>query len=376
MNPEDVPESIGYLKDACGLDFGWGPTSTVQYLLEHLHITGGYSWTVSIVLLGVAVRAVIFPLLITAAKESQKMRDFNGVLKPIQAEYTAAKDKGDQQKMAAAAQRLMAVRKEFGLKFRRAFYAPALQLPLGFGCWRLLRNAADLPVPGFVTESWLWTTDLTFSDPYFIAPAVAAALIWLTMRTNSRANATPGAASFMVIVLKILPALSFVFMAFQPGAVQLYFIASSSVGLASAVILQRAPIRAYFGMPPLPSATSQIPIASGPNPAKPTSQSSVTKQIGGLHRRSIVERKAEAQQAATAKQDPSKKISIIDKGVNWGKKHVAETRTATGELATKFGLVAKDGGAKERIAKEEDAEAKMKDTLERQRRQRNQSMKR
>lgn len=363
VNPEDVPERIGYLYEACGLDFGWGPTSTMQFLLEHLHITGGFSWTASIVLLGLAVRAVVFPFLITAAKQTQKMRDFNVVLQPIQAEYQAAKEKGDQKKMAQSAQRLISVKKEFGLQIRKAFYAPMLQIPLGFGCWRLLRNAADLPVPGFVTESWLWTTDLTFSDPYFIAPVTSAALIWLTM--------------------KILPFVTFFFMTLQPGAVQLYFVASSSVGLASAVILQRSSVRAFFGMPPLApaaSATSKIPIISGPNPAKPAPKPTniVSQTTGGLHRRSIVDRKAEAERAArlpAEKTASGKEISPIDKFVNWGKRHVKDVRTAGGQIAKGVGLT-EGTQARKLMEQEEQVEARTRETLERQRRERNSSMRR
>lgn len=32
-----IPEQIGYLKDL-GLDYGWGPTSFVQWLIENIHV--------------------------------------------------------------------------------------------------------------------------------------------------------------------------------------------------------------------------------------------------------------------------------------------------------------------------------------------------
>jgi len=30
-----IPERIGYLKEVCGMDFGWGTTSIFQWVLEH-----------------------------------------------------------------------------------------------------------------------------------------------------------------------------------------------------------------------------------------------------------------------------------------------------------------------------------------------------
>src|SRR5581483_2371770 len=69
---EQIPERIGYLKEACGLDFGWGPSSMMEWILEHIHIWGGFSWTASIVLLGIGLRASLFPTLVMSAAQSAR----------------------------------------------------------------------------------------------------------------------------------------------------------------------------------------------------------------------------------------------------------------------------------------------------------------
>lgn len=370
------------MKQVCGLDFGWGPTSSVQFVLEGLHITGGFSWTTSIILLGFAVRAMVFPFLIGAAKETQKMRDMKDVITPIQAEYTAAQAKQDRQKMALAAQRLIAVRKEFNSKPLRAFLPPLVQIPFGFGCWRLLRNAAEHPVPGFVTESWLWTSDLTFSDPFYISPIISAALIYLTLKINSRVNANPSTENLQMWLRRGLPILSFIFVSFQPGAVQLYFVASSVVGLASAFILQQAPIRRYFDMPPLNPASSPTPVPSATTSIGTPS----TTVVGGLHRRSLAERAAEAKAAAEAaarKAEYEKQISGIDRGVNKFKQAAAAGNIVNAVKKgweTKFGMKGaiesnvEKSVEKQRAQKAEEYEARMRQTLNEKRRLRNEKM--
>lgn len=355
----------------------------MQFVLEHLHIDGGYSWTTSIVLLGIAVRAMLFPALVTAAKETQKMRDMKPILAPIQEEYTAAKAKQDQQKMGVAAQRLMAVRQEFNLKLWKAFLPPMLQIPFGFGCWRLLRNSANVPVPGFVTESWLWTTDLTFSDPYFIAPATSALLIWLTMRSNARVNANVANMGVMSLLQKVLPVATLVFMSFQPGAVQLYFMSSSAVGLLSTTMLQQKPIRAYLNMPPLPDPDSQpaptpTPSPTGSKTAKSTSsiaRATAPPVTGGLHRQSLAARAAEAERAAKAAAEQAERDnrSNIDKAVDtvkgWGtgvKSWTKDAAESTGFAANKEKMIKQN-----RDSKAEEYEERMRRELDQRRIERN-----
>ena len=49
---------------------------------------------------------------------------------------------------------------------------PAIQVPLAYGMFRLTRNMASLPVPGFEDGGVLWFRDLTVSDPFFLLPMI------------------------------------------------------------------------------------------------------------------------------------------------------------------------------------------------------------
>lgn len=325
-NIEDIPERIGYLKEICGLDFGWGPTATMEWVLEHTHIWAGLSWTTSIVLLGIALRSTMFPFLIGSAEQSGRMRKMATEMKPVQDAYREAARNQDRMKMSQLQLEMRAIKKTHGVDLKKAFYPLLIQLPFGFGAWRLLRNCATLPVPGFITESWLWTSDLTFSDPYFIMPAISSVMIYVTLKMN--ANASQGSASVggpdaMAILRKAMPVLSFAFVSFQPGAVQLYFVSSAATGLATAWILQNAAVRRYLKLPilakdePLPNAPASssngadAPLTSAAAAAFMRTKSS----SGGKSRAQILEEQARALEEQEAKAAQENR-SGIDKAVD------------------------------------------------------------
>lgn len=320
QNIEDVPERIGYLKEVCGLDFGWGPSSMVEWTLEHIHIWGGLSWTASAITLGLLIRAVMVPMMISSARETSKMREMQPIIKPLVEQAQAARAKGDSKKALELQREVQVIRKEFDFKIWKAFVPIVIQLPFGFGAWRVLRNAASLPVPGFVTESWLWTSDLSFSDPYFILPAMAGGLIFLTFKTNRKANrSADGVESsqthFTNLMMKVLPFITVAFMSVQPGAVQLYIVASSSMALATAQAMTNSAFRRMVRLPELPAENS----TSGSSSAE--RQEPVIKPTAGMNtRRHNIHPTIEAT-SRTVSEAPQldSNRSVIDKVVDAGK---------------------------------------------------------
>lgn len=86
--------------------------------------------------------------------------------------------------MAEAQAEISALHKAYNIKYSRMIIPVLLQIPLQFASFRVLRNMAELPVPAFQTENWLWTQDLTHGDPFFILPVVNATIIYLTIKVR------------------------------------------------------------------------------------------------------------------------------------------------------------------------------------------------
>ncbi len=177
-----VTEHIGYLKDL-GLDYGWGPTAFVETLLEHVHVWTGTPWWASIVLTAVFVRLVMFKAYVNASDTSARLAIITPLVKPIQARISAAKAARDRQAMLAATAEIQDTYRSAGVQLWR-LAVPMLQIPLGFGTFRLMRGMADLPVPGLDTQGLLWLQDLTLSDPLFILPIVTAGAFHYTFKVG------------------------------------------------------------------------------------------------------------------------------------------------------------------------------------------------
>ena len=179
-----IPERIGYLKEVCGIDFGWGPSSVMETVIEQIHITGGFSWAVSIALMAAVTRTVIFLASLSASDASARSRVAQPLMAPIQARLKEASQARDRILMAVAQAELKALRKEYGIKYTRIFASVAVTIPLTFGSFRVLRNMAELPVPAFETEKWLWTQDLTLGDPYYILPVFNAVTSYFIIKVR------------------------------------------------------------------------------------------------------------------------------------------------------------------------------------------------
>jgi YidC/Oxa1 family membrane protein insertase len=180
-----IPERIGYLKEVCGLDYGWGPTALLEFVVEHLHISGGFTWGASIVASAVMIRLLVFRPSCQSSNISVRMKQANPVLLPLRAEYKEAALAKDNVKQAQLTGQMRMIMQEYNITYGKLLLPVLIQVPLSFGGFRLFRGMAALPVPAFETEKWLWTSDLTQSDPLYILPIISAASLYMSMRVSS-----------------------------------------------------------------------------------------------------------------------------------------------------------------------------------------------
>ena len=176
-----VQEHVGWLKEL-GLDFGWGPTAMMQTLLENVHFYTGLPWWASIAVATLTVRAVVFPLYLRSTDTSARMAAVRPLTKELQPKMLEARMAGDRLKQAQLTQELQGVYRAAGIKMSTIFMPMVVQVPFGFGMFRLVRNMAELPVPGMDASGVLWFMDLTVSDPFFILPAATAGLMYLAFK--------------------------------------------------------------------------------------------------------------------------------------------------------------------------------------------------
>lgn len=258
-----IPEKIGYLREI-GLDYGWGPTSMMEWVIEHFHIYGGLPWWGSIAATAIALRLVMFPWFVKSSDVAARSMAIVSVTKPVTEKMQACKAAGDQEGMQMALKELMLIRQRAGASMWKQMRPMLLQAVFGFCGFRLLRAAAELPVPAFKTDGPWWLMDLTVQDPYLILPAVMALSIHLVVRMGGESGAAPPTPGMKNFLLWGMPVLAFVATGYQSAAVAIWFASGGALGIIQAQLLQRPAVRARLGIAPLYKPTKDEGQAENP----------------------------------------------------------------------------------------------------------------
>ncbi|CAJ2506580.1 Uu.00g007100.m01.CDS01 [Anthostomella pinea] len=144
----DIPEQIGYLK-SLGLDFGWGPTSCVEWVLEHVYIYTGAPWWASLAMIAIVWRAALFMPTMTGSKHQallQKAHTTPEFIKAKEQFNEAAFGSKDQMAMMSARASMSKITRQSGAQIWRPFVG-FLTVPFSYGMFRLFRAMAAIPVP-------------------------------------------------------------------------------------------------------------------------------------------------------------------------------------------------------------------------------------
>ncbi|KAH0606208.1 uncharacterized protein H6S33_003869 [Morchella sextelata] len=256
-----APEHIGYLQ-SLGLDYGWGPTTCIQYLLEHIHVWSDTPWWASIMLTVAFIRVAQFPFYLRMSDTTARMKELNPQVVALTKKMREAQARGDTVAMVMGRQKVSALYKAAGVN-RLWIGFPITQLPLFYGFYKNLYGMAELKVPGLVEGGKWWFHDLTVCDPYYILPLVSSLSMGLQIYLGGDAGASMQTRRMKQGMVLILPLFSFLFVNSWPAALTLYFFTNSVLGLAQALALRNVWLREKLGLYPL-NPTTPNPLAQGP----------------------------------------------------------------------------------------------------------------
>ncbi|OCK82190.1 TOM13-domain-containing protein [Lepidopterella palustris CBS 459.81] len=245
----NLPERIGYLKDI-GLDYGWGPTSTFQWLLEHIHVYSALPWGLSIIATTFLVRVIITPLYVKQADNVARTTALLPITKPLRDRMMQAMRDGNQQEATILRQQVSQINKDNNIQPFRGFIGPVLSGMMGYGAFRLLRAMATT-VPSMTDAGFLWFTDLTLPDPLWILPLGAASMMHLTFRLGGESGSSSLSPVQQRIFLYALPAVIFVVSVYLPAALQLSFVCNGLLALVQAFLFRQPSVRSALGIAPL-----------------------------------------------------------------------------------------------------------------------------
>lgn len=331
----DIPEQIGYLK-SLGLDFGWGPTSCCEWVVEHLYIYSGMPWWATLATMALAWRAILFIPTLQSSKHAAILQQVTKDPEFVRAkaEFDAATWRTQDRAAQIQARAKMAlIKKQSGASTLRSL-AGLWTIPFSYGMFRLFRAMAAIPVPSLETGGLAWFTDLTVHDPYFILPMGSVALAVAMFRQTQAANMTNSKDAITKNISQgmkyILPPMLFLCTAWLPAGIQWFFLVLSAGSVVQTTATLNPGIRRWAGLPPLPSANSgpaahmttptwQAPTSSNQRSASSsTSSTSNTSSSDGSGTKSV--------------KDSAKSMFGVDKQKEeWKKAQAYEERRAAEE---------------------------------------------
>jgi YidC/Oxa1 family membrane protein insertase len=203
-----------------------GVTKLVVWMHERLAL--GYGLV--LVLLGVLVRLILWPLNQSAMRSSLKMQELQPKLQAVQTRY---KDDPEKQRIE-----VMKVYTDHGMSPLSPLMGclpMLLPMPVLFALFFVFRNTIE-----FRGAHFLWLTDLSSRDPYYILPIIMGlsmyVLSWIGMR-NSPPNPQAKIMSYM------MPGMFVVFLLKAASGLNLYYAVQNLAALPQQWMLARERIQ-------------------------------------------------------------------------------------------------------------------------------------
>ena len=227
-----VPTIKNDSRDLRGIvDFGWwGLLSRPLFLWlkwTFKHMVPNWGWAIVIQTLIIAV--ALLPLRITQMKSMLKMQRIQPQIKSIQERY---------KKYSLRDPRKAAMNEEISALYKKESVNPAggclpllIQFPFLIAYYRMLGVALDLR-----HAHWLWITDLSARDPYFILPILMVISMFAMQRMTPQTGMDPQQQKMMNWMMPLF--MGFIFFNLQAG-LNLYYAETNLISIAQQAIMNR-----------------------------------------------------------------------------------------------------------------------------------------
>lgn len=191
-------------------DYGWVYifSTPLFWLLVHIYeIVKNWGW--AIVLLTLSVKVVLYPLTHASYKSMARMKALAPKMEKLKAQY------GDDK--AKLQQAMMAMYREEKVNPVGGCLPMLLQIPVFIGLYWALLGSVELRQAHF-----LWITDLSRPDPYYILPVILAITMFLQTFLNP-----PAADPVQAKMMRIMPLAFSVMFFFFPAGLVVYWLVNN-----------------------------------------------------------------------------------------------------------------------------------------------------
>ena len=197
-------------------------TGLVGDALEFFYSLGA-PWWLSIVILTVIVRTLLFPLTVKQVKSMRAMQDLKPEMDRIRAKYKDNKQKQQEE--------IMKLYQESGVNPFGSCLPLLVQLPIFITMFYVIKDFGYTH-PDFTSGGILWFQDLSVQDPFYILPILSAVTMLAASEITSK-HIDPQQRWLM----RTLPVVFTIFLLTFPAGLFMYWITSNLVTLAQNYVI-------------------------------------------------------------------------------------------------------------------------------------------
>ena len=223
LGPKDQETLAGIAK---GLDltvdygFLWWISKYLFALLQYIHSLIG-NWGFSIVIITIIVKGAMYPLTKAQYESMAKMRALKPKMDALKERYGE-----DKQKMQQA---MMEMYKKDKVNPMGGCFPLLLQMPIFLALYWVLLESVELRHADF----FLWITDLSVKDPYFVLPILTGASMYLLQKLQPMTMTDP----MQQKIMQFMPVAMSLFFFIFPAGLVLYWLISNLITLIQAKII-------------------------------------------------------------------------------------------------------------------------------------------
>jgi YidC/Oxa1 family membrane protein insertase len=197
-------------------------TGVVGDALEFFYSLGA-PWWLSIVILTVIVRTLLFPLTVKQVKSMRAMQDLRPEMERIRAKYKDNKQKQQEE--------IMKLYQESGVNPFGSCFPLLVQMPIFITMFYVIKGFGYTH-PDFTSGGIMWFQDLSVQDPFYVLPILSAVTMLAASEITSK-HIDPQQRWLM----RTLPVVFTVFLLTFPAGLFMYWITSNLVTLVQNYVI-------------------------------------------------------------------------------------------------------------------------------------------
>jgi YidC/Oxa1 family membrane protein insertase len=209
----------------------FGPiVNILGWVLLYFHQNLGVAWWLSIVMLTVIVRSLLFPLTVKQVRSMRAMQDLKPRMDRVRAQF---KDNPQRQR-----EEMAKLYQDQGVNPLGGCLPILVQMPVFIGMFYVIRKFGGTPgrtppeYESFTHGGILWFQDLAHADPYYILPIISAVTMLAATEITSK-NVDPQQRWLM----RLLPVGFTAFLLNFPAGLFMYWITSNLMTLGQNYVI-------------------------------------------------------------------------------------------------------------------------------------------